>query len=91
MKRSDLIRSIQVQFKRMRPADAAAMLDAITDQVVESVANGDRIELRGFGTFEPRARAAKIGLNPATGKQIQVAAGRTILFRPSKELIKKMN
>ena len=50
MKRSDIVRSIQVNFKRMRASDAAAILDTVSDQVIESVANGDRIEIRGFGT-----------------------------------------
>ena len=57
MKRSDIIRTIQVQFKRMRMGDAAAVLDAVADSVMDAIANGDRIEIRGFGTFQPRPRA----------------------------------
>ena len=91
MKRSDIVRSIQVQFKHMRAADAAAILDAVSDQMIESVARGDRIEIRGFGTFQPRARATKIGYNPCTGLPMHLDAGTTILFKPSRELIKKMN
>ena len=60
MKRSDIVRSIQVKFKNMRNSDAAAVVDTISDHMVESVANGDRIEVRGFGTFQPRRRATKI-------------------------------
>ncbi len=91
MKRSDMVRTIQVQFKRMRGDDAAAILDTIADKIIKSVADGDRIEIRGFGTFTPRVRATKIGYNPATGKPMHLAAGRTILFKPSRELTKKMN
>ncbi len=91
MKRSDLIRSIQVQFKRMRATDAAEILDTVADQVIESIRAGDRIEVRGFGTFQPRTRATKIGYNPCTGQPMHLAAGRTILFKPSRELTKKMN
>lgn len=91
MKRSDLVRTIQVQFKRMRADDAANMLDTVTEQVIESVANGDRIEIRGFGTIQPRARATKMGYNPCTGQPMYLAAGTTILFKPSRELTKKMN
>lgn len=91
MKRSDIIRSIQVKFKNMRSTDAAAIVDTIADHMVESVANGDRIEVRGFGTFQPRRRATKIGYNPSTGEPMPLPASTTILFKPSRELTKKMN
>ncbi len=91
MKRSDIVRSIQVQFKHMRASDAAAILDTVSDQMIESVADGNRIEIRGFGTFQPRARATKIGYNPCTGKPMHLEASTTILFKPSRELTKRMN
>lgn len=91
MKRSDIIRTIQVQFKRMRSTDAAAVLDAVSDSMIDAIANGDRIEIRGFGTFQPRPRATKIGYNPVTGKPMHLPANTTILFKPSRELTKKMN
>ena len=91
MKRSDIVRTIQVQFKHMRPTDAAAILDTVADQLIDSVASGDRIEIRGFGTFQPRIRATKVGYNPSTGQPMHLEAGRTILFKPSRELTKKMN
>ena len=91
MKRSDIVRSIQVQFKHMRASDAAAMLDTVSHQMIESIADGHRIEIRGFGTFQPRPRATKIGYNPCTGRPMHLDAGTTILFKPSRELTKKMN
>lgn len=91
MKRSDIVRTIQVQFKHMRSTDAASILDTISDHMVESIAKGDRIEIRGFGTFQPRARATKIGYNPCTGKTMHLDASTTILFKPSRELTKEMN
>ena len=91
MKRSDLVRSIQVQFKRMQADDAAEILDTVADSLIGAVAGGHRIEVRGFGTFQPRARATKTGYNPATGGRMHLDAGRTILFKPSRELTKKMN
>ena len=91
MKRSDIIRSIQVKFKRMRASDAAAIVDTVSEQMVESVAKGHRIEVRGFGTFQPRRRATKIGYNPSTGQPMPLPASTTILFKPSRELTKKMN
>ena len=91
MKRSDIIRTIQVQFKRMRGTDAAAVIDTVADAMIDAVARGDRIEIREFGTFRPRPRATKIGYNPVTGQPMHLPANTTILFRPSRELTKKMN
>ncbi len=84
MKRSDIVRSIQVQFKHMRASDAAAILDTVAEHMIQSVADGNRIEVRGFGTFQPRARATKIGYNPCTGQPMHLDAGTTILFKPSR-------
>jgi len=91
MKRSDVIRTIQVQFKNMRAGDATLMLDTVIDEMKDAVADGDKIEIRGFGTFQSRTRATKNGYNPNTGETILLPAGKTILFKPSKELTKKMN
>jgi len=91
MKRSDIIRSIQVKFTHMRSSDAAAIVDTISDHMIESVASGNRIEVRGFGTIQPRKRATKTGYNPSTGKPMFLPANTTILFKPSRELTKKMN
>ena len=91
MKRSDVIRTIQVQFKHMRASDAAIMLDTVANSMIEAVANGNRIEIRGFGTFQPRKRAAKMGYNPSTGRPQAISANTTVLFKPSRELTKKMN
>lgn len=91
MKRSDIIRTIQVQFKNMRASDATAMLDCVMDEMKNSIANDDRIEIRGFGTFQSRKRATRNGYNPSTGEMIHMDANRTVLFKPSRELTKKMN
>ncbi len=91
MKRSDIIRTLQVQFKNMRANDAMAMLNCVMDNVKEAVARDDRIEIRGFGTFQSRKRATKNGYNPSTGEMMLLEAGKTILFKPSRELTKKMN
>ncbi|MCQ2575069.1 MAG: integration host factor subunit beta [Alphaproteobacteria bacterium] len=91
MKRSDLIRSLKVQFKSMRTEDAAAILDTVLGSMMQAIANGDKIELRGFGTFQPRLRASKEGYNPSTGKTVYLKPNTTILFKPSHELTKEMN
>jgi len=91
MKRSDLVRSIQVNFTRMRNDDADKIVSAIAEDITDAVARGDRIESRGFGRFLQRTRATKQAFNPRTGQPMLLSAGKTILFRPSIELTKKMN
>ncbi len=91
MKRSDVIRTLQVQFKNMREDDAMAMLNCVMNKIQDDVAHDNRIEIRGFGTFQSRKRATKNAYNPSTGEIVHLDAGKTILFKPSRELIKKMN
>jgi nucleoid DNA-binding protein len=91
MKRSDIVRSIQVGFNRMREEDADKIISALTEDITDAVKRGDRIEIRGFGRFLQRPRATKQAFNPRTGEPMHLAAGKTILFRPSNELTKKMN
>ena len=91
MKRADLVRSVQVQFKNMTAESAASITDSVFDRLIEAVAEGDRVELRGFGVFQPRARMTKIGFNPKTRERVAVAAGRTVKFRPSAKLTKEIN
>ena len=91
MKRSDVIRTIQVQFRRMRARDAMSILDSVVEEMKNTVAKGNKIEIRGFGTFQPRIRATKNGYNPSTGKTVFLPSSKTILFKPSRELTKKMN
>ncbi|MDR2769943.1 MAG: integration host factor subunit beta [Rickettsiales bacterium] len=91
MKRADLITSVQVQFSNMSAESAAAITDRVLDRLIKAVADGDRVELRGFGVFAPRARMTKIGYRPRTGERVAVAAGRTVKFRPSSQLVREMN
>ena len=91
MKRSDVIRTIQVQFKNMRTSDAMAMVDCVMDEMIDAIANDNRIEIRGLGTFQMRNRASKKSYNPTTGQRTVLPAGKTVLFKPSRELTKKMN
>lgn len=91
MKRSDIVRSIQVKFKRLRAEDASAMLDCVTERLGNAIENGDRVEIRGLGTFQARLHAPKTTRNPRTGETMHLPGRRVVLFRPSPELVKKMN
>lgn len=66
-------------------------MDTVTDCLTDAVTNGDRVEIRGFGTFQSRNRAPKTTRNPRTGKTMTLPGRRGVLFRPSPELTKQMN
>ncbi len=67
-------------------ADTDRTLEAILNKAAEALADGERVELRGFGIFEAKETKARTGRNPATGATIEIPASRKATFRPSKEL-----
>ena len=71
--------------------DAEAALKAFVDVITEGLKNGEKISLVGFGTFEVSERAAREGINPATGKKIQIAASKAPKFKAGKALKDAVN
>src|SRR4026209_516358 len=65
---------------------AEVAVDAVFDAMRVSMQRGDRIELRGFGVFQVKPRKRGIGRNPRTGKEVKIPPGRTIRFKPGKDL-----
>ena len=70
---------------------AEVAVDAVFDAMRVSMQRGDRIELRGFGVFQVKPRKRGIGRNPRTGKEVRIPPGRTIRFKPGKDLQKSDN
>ncbi len=62
------------------------ILEGTLDAISDALANGERVQLVGFGTFEVSKRAAREGRNPQTGKKIKIAARKVPKFRPGKAL-----
>ena len=75
----------------LKKADAEKFFDAFVSNVKELMANGDKLQIVGFGTFEAKDRAAKSGINPATGEKIEIAACKVPSFKPAKSLKDEMN
>lgn len=70
----------------MSKKDAEKAVNAVFASVSDALANGEKVQLVGFGTFEVRERAARTGRNPQTGEEIQIAASRVPAFRAGKVL-----
>jgi DNA-binding protein HU-beta len=65
---------------------AEVAVEAVLEAMKDSMMKGERIELRGFGVFQVRPRKRGIGRNPRTGKEVRIPPGRTIRFKPGKDL-----
>lgn len=85
MTKADLIEEVS-RIVEMTRKDSEVIVEVIFDSVVKSLRNGDKIEIRGFGSFRTRQRQARVGRNPKTGARVEVPAKRIPYFKPSKEL-----
>ena len=65
---------------------AAIAVDTIIEAMKEALRTGKRIELRGFGVFQVRGRKKGVGRNPKTGVEVAITPGKTVRFKPGKEL-----
>jgi len=85
MTRADLIDDISraVDLKRKVSED---IVETVFESIVKSLRAGDKIEIRGFGSFRTRQRKARTGRNPKTGVRVDVPAKKIPFFKPSKEL-----
>jgi len=83
--KADLIDAIAKQVSIAKTA-AANVVDAFIDTVTKSLKKGEKVTLMGFGSWEVRERAARVGRNPQTGKEIKIKAKKVPKFNPGKEL-----
>ena len=82
----DLIEEVAQQYPRFSRREAEVMVNAVFDSMTDALAKGERIEIRGFGSFMVKQRTAREGRNPRTGAIVSVAAKRVPLFKVGKEL-----
>ena len=83
--KADLIDSV-ADATDMSKAEAGRALDAVLNGIAGALSQGDSVALVGFGTFNVRERAARMGRNPATGATIQIAASKGVGFKAGKAL-----
>lgn len=83
--KADLIEEVS-RVVEMTRKDSEVIVEAIFDSVVRALRTGDKIEIRGFGSFRTRQRQPRVGRNPKTGTRVEVPSKRIPYFKPSKEL-----
>jgi len=91
MTKSDLIEQAAEKAKNFTAKDVEIIVNSIFDSMTESLAKGDKIEIRGFGSFKVKKRAARKGRNPKTGQSIDVPEKKVPFFKIGKELKEMMN
>lgn len=91
MTKSELIARLAERFPQLLAKDADESVKRILDAMTEALARGDRIEIRGFGSFSLNYRPPRIGRNPKTGEKVEVPAKYVPHFKAGKELRERVD
>lgn len=91
MNRSQLITSLATQFRNLTANDAEESVALILDAIKDVLANGGRVEIRGFGSLSITCRKPRIGRNPKTGEKVTVQAKCVPHFKPGIEMKKRVD
>ncbi|WP_456632768.1 HU family DNA-binding protein [Bradyrhizobium sp. USDA 10063] len=91
MIRSELVQHIADRHPHLRQRVVENILNAILDEVIEGLARGERVELRGFGVLSAKYRQARKGRNPKTGDYVQIEKKRFPVFKASRAVHERLN
>lgn len=86
MTRSDLVDILANQFRQLKQNDADAAVRTLLDAMSDALVKGQRIEIRGFGSFSTTRRAPRMGRNPRSGERVNIPEKRVPHFKPGKAL-----
>ena len=91
MIRADLLQALAKANPELRTDDVERIVDVFFDEIAQRLAEGGRVELRGFGAFSTRARDPRKGRNPRTGEAVDVPGKKVPFFKPGKEMRARLN
>ncbi|MBI4031922.1 MAG: integration host factor subunit beta [Proteobacteria bacterium] len=91
MTKSELVQRLAERNPHLYMRDVEKIVDTIFEEISRALANGDRVELRGFGAFSVKERGARTGRNPRTGESVFVEAKRLPFFKTGKALREHLN
>jgi integration host factor subunit beta len=83
--KADLIAEVE-RITELKRSDSEIIVETIFESIIQSLQKGEKIEIRGFGSFRTRQRRGRVGRNPKTGAKVEVPAKKIPFFKPSKEL-----
>src|SRR5215468_3465778 len=90
MTKQHLIDAISTQ-THLQKSEVEILVESLIEKIGESLYLGDRVDLRGLGSFVIKQRQARQGRNPRTGETISIAAKKDVVFKPGKELSERIN
>lgn len=85
MKKTELLKKLSEQ-AGVSQKDVSSVLDALSASISETLGSGEKLAVSGLGTFDLRHNSARTGRNPQTGETIQIAASKSVKFKPAKQL-----
>ncbi len=91
MTKSELIEKIAEKNPNLMLRDVERIVNVVLEKIIASLANGDRVEFRGFGAFSVRKRAPRVAKNPRTGDKVEVEERNIAHFKTGKELHEMLN
>ena len=89
--KSKLLKQLSNNYPNFLQKDLSKFTDIILNEIKRSLKRGDRVELRGFGVFSTNTQKARLSRNPKTGEKVNTPEKKTIHFKMSKDLFKKLN
>ena len=89
--KSKLLKQLSDNYPNFLKKDLKKFTSIILDEIKQALKRGDRVELRGFGMFSANTQKARISRNPKTGEKVNTPEKKTIHFKMSKEMFKKLN
>ena len=89
--KSKLLKQLSNNYPNFLKKDLEKFTDIILDEIKRALKRGDRVELRGFGMFSTKIQKPRISRNPRTGEKVNTPQKKTINFKMSKDLFKKLN
>ena len=89
--KSKLLKQLSKNYPNFLKKDLEKFTDIILDEIKKTLKLGERIELRGFGTFSTHIQKSRISRNPRTGEKVNTPEKKTIRFKMSKEMFKEIN
>jgi integration host factor subunit beta len=89
--KSELLRVLREKFPQLQANDIELALNCLLEHMISALESGERIEIRGFGSFNLHQHAPRIGRNPKTGAAVNLSAKIKLHFKPAKEMSDRVN
>ena len=91
MTKADIVENVYEKLGGFTKKEAADMVDVVFETIKDTLANGEKLKISGFGNFVVRSKRERVGRNPQTGEEITISARRVLTFKPSQVLKNTLN